>query len=166
MEMANLHLTVRFADKGDAGAVAQLLRSTAYSHVHVDWRLPGEWLGTQGFVLAETTREHLLGGGILQACLAVGADPPPAAWVRVAAVRDDQEAVSLLSVMLEEVKPYLLEQGVSELGWLPRMGWPAEWLRQLGFEQIDEVVAFMRADLEGLPDVNSNVTGRLRPVPS
>lgn len=163
MEMANLHLAVRFAEKGDAGAVAQLLRSTAYSHVHVDWRLPGEWLGTQGFVLAETTGEHVLGGGTLQGCLAVGADPPPAAWVRVAALREDQQAVSLLSAMLEKVQPYLLEQGVTELGWLPRMGWPAEWLRQLGFDQIDEVVTFVRADLEGLAELNSSMI-RLRPV--
>lgn len=164
MEMANLHLTLRFAGKDDAGAVAQFLRSTGYGHVHVDWRLPGEWLGTEGFVLAETTRDHVLGAGELQACLAVGADPPPAAWVRVAAVREEQQSVSLLSAMLQEVRPYLAEQGVSQLGWLPRMGWPAEWLQALAFEQVDEVVTFVRVDLENLPDVPSSAAARLRPV--
>lgn len=164
MEIANLHLTLRFADRSDAGAVAGLLHSTAYSHVHVDWRLPGDWLGTHGFVLAETTAGHVLGEGQLQGCLAVGADPPPAAWVRVAALREDHKAVELLSSMVQNVRPYLAGEGVSELGWLPRTGWPADWLREMAFEQTDEVVTFVKGDLDVPPTVHSNQDVRLRPV--
>lgn len=164
MEIANLQLRLRRASRADLPDVARLLHSTTYTHVHVDWRLPKYWIDTPGFVLAETTPEHVFGQGMVRACLAIGADPPPAAWVRVAALRTDTAAVPLLRAMLQAIRPHLAQQGVTQVGWLPRQGWPAEWLRALDFGQIDEVVTYVKPDLEIPPDVGRNGAVTVRQV--
>lgn len=152
MEMANLNLRLREATSDDLPALAQLLHSSPYSHVHVDWRLPRYWIKTPGFYLAEST----IGSGELQACLAIGADPPPGAWVRVAAAKDESTAAKALKGMLGAIIPFLRQRDVRVIGWLPRSGWPAPMIKELGFDQVDEVVTYVKRDLEIPADVGHN----------
>ena len=154
MEMANQHLRhldVRRADIDDLGMIAEMMEHAPYSHVHVDWRMPRYWLDTGHFVVVETTTEHALGAGVMFGCLAVGADPPPAAWVRVAAVRGKNLSPALLHEMLHKAADIARAEGVSEIGWLPRNRLPDAWMESLAFAHIDEVVTYVKRDVE-IPD--------------
>lgn len=165
MQMANKqlrHLQVRRADVDDLSMIAEMMHNAPYSHVHVDWRLPKYWLDTGNFFLMETTPEHALGGGILFGCLAVGADPPPAAWVRVAAVRSRKLGAALLAALLQEASQIARREGVAVIAWLPRKRWPEEWLETLGFSHVDEVVTYVKRDLEIPDEIRHNTEVHVR----
>lgn len=168
MEVTNLHpglhLRGRRATAADAPAIHRLLRRGAYSHLHVDWRLPVEWLDTGGAVLVETTVDHPDGPDELQACLAVGADPPPAAWVRIFALADTSAAIPLLQAMLGMVLPHLQERNVSQLGWLPREGLPAEWVESAGFHQVNQVETYVKKGVDPPKNLRANEAVDLGPV--
>lgn len=159
MELANRWATagagverVRGASHEDAGAITALLRDAAASHVHVDWHYPADWLGSPGFVLVESAApinssftNRLFGGpSLLEGCLAVAADPAPAAWVRVAAVEDESEVTRLLGAMLSRAAPFLAESGATHLGWLPVQEWPERSLTDLGFRQENVIETFVK----------------------
>jgi ribosomal protein S18 acetylase RimI-like enzyme len=174
MEIANLdRATIRRATSKDRQEIMRLLQEAAYSHVHADWRLPGDWLGTPGFVVSDRPNSSrgrpstgLSGFGRMEpeimACLAVAADPYPAAWVRIAALRQMPFAQEVLAAMFDAVLPYLQETGVSELGWLAVESWPDEMLPMLGFRRANWITTFIKEDLD-IPPVSSNGV-RIRPV--
>ena len=155
MQMANspvgdpvLRRNVRQATRGDAAAVQRLLRFAVYSHVHVDWHLPGDWLGQPGFVVYErhTPREA---ESHVTACLAVGADPLPTAWVRVAAV-DSAAAFNPFEAMFTAVLESLDPQ-IEEIAWFITDNWPQRWLERLGFALVSTVLTFRMDDLSPAP---------------
>lgn len=121
-------------------AIGRLLSSATMRHLHADWHLPVDWLGTPGFVLCE--QEWAEGDEEIVACLAVGADPPPAAWVRVAAVKRDLYAERWLHEMLGQTLPWLRDHGVSILGWLAEEEWPERWLAGLGFRRVNWIITY------------------------
>jgi ribosomal protein S18 acetylase RimI-like enzyme len=132
------------------------MREAAYGHLHADWRYPSDWLGSPGFVVLEqsgdsrvmTITRRLFSGDLeLPACLAVAADPPPGAWVRVAAFLSAPEPVPVLAAMLSATVPYLAQQGVTELAWLIVEDWPAEWFTALGFRKANMVETLVSEDL-------------------
>jgi ribosomal protein S18 acetylase RimI-like enzyme len=151
MEIANQNVTVRIAAEKDTSTLTELLRRASYTHMHVDWRMPGDWLGTPCFAVAETTADHGQGAGRLVACFAVGADPPPAAWVRVAAVENNLGARVVLQALQDAVLPAAEAYGVTHIGFLPLHQWPMQWVRALGYQQIDEVVTYVKSGLT-IPD--------------
>lgn len=159
MQLANstagdhlLKKNVRGTTQTDADAVMRLMRQGAYVHVHIDWRPPGEWLGTPGFVVYEKPRigrekrgEQPRAPGEIAGCLAVGAEPPPAAWVRVAAVDSNdgfERTQAMFAGILERLDP-----AITEIAWFLTDYWPLLWLERMGFEPVNEVVAFRKDDL-------------------
>ncbi|MDV7390860.1 GNAT family N-acetyltransferase [Arthrospira platensis SPKY1] len=164
MEMANLWLKQeqsvgrpRVARAEDAPGLTRLLRDAALVHTHVDWRLPVDWLGEAGFVLQEappaaaggrSLASRLLGARVsLQACLAVAADPPPAAWVRVAALAEAADVAQTLGGLLAAVQDYLRATAVTQLAWLPTEEWPNAWLPQLGFTRVNAIETYKKDDV-------------------
>ena len=162
---------VRVATKSDTGAISRLLRAAEVSHIHVDWRLPVDWLGLPHFVVVPAGAEYT--GGLLSklfslpervvACLAAAADPPPAAWVRVAAVAEAQDSHIWLSEMLAMVEASLRETAVTQLGWLVTQEWPNRWLPDLGFEITNEIETYLKDDLAA-PDLRPTPNLVIRPV--
>ncbi len=161
MQMANstagaqaLPGRVRRATREDAAAVQRLLRMGVYIHIHVDWRPPGEWLGQPGFVLyddgsAATRRRRSADAPSIIGCMAVAADPPPAAWVRVAAVEsvaDFSHAQAMFDAILADLDP-----AVEEIAWFLTDYWPLHWLERLGFVPITNVLSFQKDDLSAPP---------------
>jgi len=132
---------LRQATKGDAAKIGRLLKEAALSHVHLDWHLPVDWLGRPGFVLCEEATPAGAEASLL-ACLAVGADPPPAAWVHVAALKPGVDSERRLSEMVGETLPWLRENGVRILGWLPTELWPERWLAGSGFRIVNHIVTY------------------------
>jgi ribosomal-protein-alanine N-acetyltransferase len=164
---------VRTACQDDAQEITALLRYAAYAHLHADWHYPGDWLGNSGFVVAEknaneshdrTLADRLFGSdNKLRACLAVAADPPPAAWVRVAAVSDSVAAPELLAAMFADLHDRLINSSVTTINWLLIETWPAAWLEELGFTIENYVETFIKHD--GETPVIREISGLLiRPV--
>ena len=151
MEMANSQWRVRPARQEDKGRILALLQRAERRHLHVDWRLPGDWLKMGVFVVAEGVQEASPAAGELVACLATGADPPPAAWVRVVALDGGLQDRSLLPALFNAALPRLRRSGVDPLGWLPQRSWPRPWLHDVGFQVINEVETFLKDDLY-IPD--------------
>lgn len=143
MELANPNAAgVRLAQTSDSQALLRLLRSTYRIHVHADWRQPVDWLGADTFVVQAGSN------GRLQACLAVIADPPPAAWVRVAAVSSEVAAPSaLLAALWSSVAATLRRQGIREVGWLAANPWLDELAPELGFQAVTAIETYHKPDL-------------------
>ena len=121
MELANLWVAqhgvpdgLRVAAKSDAGAVLRLMQTAVYTHLHADWHLPGDWIGSPSFVVVPKpdapSGSHSLTAVLFQkhgemlACLAATPDPLPAAWVRVAAIDQADRAEALLALMGQDKK--------------------------------------------------------------
>jgi ribosomal-protein-alanine N-acetyltransferase len=171
MEIANLWTKaggnikgVRIGRRDDARVITNLLREATYAHLHADWHYPVDWLGSPGFVVVDSSdgsdggrslTDRLFSSQLeLQACLAVAADPPPAAWVRVAAVTKTANMPQILAAMFASIIDYLRQDSVSRLGWLLVESWPEAWIRGLGFEQDNFVETFIKNDNE-LPAVQA-----------
>ena len=153
MQMANrpagdptLSRHVRRATRADAGAMQRLLRMGVYIHVHVDWHLPGDWLGTPGFVVytrGDASDEQVV------ACLGIGADPLPTAWVRVAAV-ESAAAFAQCEAMWAAIVADL-DPDIEEVAWFVTDNWPLHWLDRLGLEPVSTVLGFRKTDLTVAP---------------
>ncbi len=154
--VTNLKAQTRFATGSDKRDIVRLLRASRYSHVHLDWRPPIDWLERGGFVVftQQPTNAHSLAVKMwgapaeVQACLAVGADPPPAAWVRVACLPHNSQTKQALAAMLHEGMEMLRTTAVTHLGWLATEPWPNDWLPQLGFTQSYEIETYYKEDLD------------------
>jgi [ribosomal protein S18]-alanine N-acetyltransferase len=161
---------VRVAKKSDAPAITRLLNGTRFTHYHVDWWVPVDWLGDAGFVVVPKDVAHkakrpsfLLPRDELLACLAVTADPPPAAWVRLTAVSADLDPHDTLIQMFAPVVEHLRETAVTEVGWLVLTPWPIPVLPQLGFEEFTIIETYVKQNLE-LPPMKPVPDLRIRPV--
>lgn len=156
---------VRPATRDDAATVQRLLRMGVYVHVHVDWRPPGEWLGRPGFVLYEegavAARRRSGDDQAVIGCMAVAADPPPAAWVRVAAVEsvaDFAHAQAMFAAILADLAP-----AVEEIAWFLTDYWPLHWLERLGFVPITNVLTYQKDDMD-TPPFRAPAALRIRPL--
>jgi ribosomal protein S18 acetylase RimI-like enzyme len=170
MEIANLErAAIRIANSKDGQQILRLINEAAYSHIHADWHVPGDWIGTPGFVVSEApvpSRSLSSFGRMNQgflACLAAAADPPPAAWVRLAAIRRRPLAQEMLAAMLDVVLPHLRESGVKELGWLAIDSWPDDVLPLLGFRRANWITTFIKEGLNISPAHRDSCV-QVRPV--
>ena len=140
MEFANAEdAAPRQASETDLLMLSQLLEEAVYSHRHADWYLPTEWLNTPSLIVVDSVehnQRHLLG------CLAVTTEVLPAAWVRLAAIRNRDHADQLMENMLAHVIPFLQQSGVEELGWLISYGWPEYIFEKNGFYISNWIVTY------------------------
>lgn len=156
---------VRIAKKSDAPAITRLLNAARLTHYHVDWRRPVEWLGDGGFVVIPDVMDSATEAQMpsllppreqLLACLAVTADPMPAAWVRLTAVSPQLDPHMALTEMFAVVVEHLRKTAVTEVGWLVLDPWALPYLPELGFEQLTVIETYEKHNLD-LP--------KIRPVP-
>ncbi len=162
---------VRNASRQDAAAVHKLLRMGVYVHLHIDWRLPGEWLDRPGFVVCEQGgRGGNAGEGgpsdddsptKIIGCMAVAAEPLPAAWVRVAAVDSVAgfaQAEAMFAAILADLNP-----AINEIAWFLTDYWPLHWLERLGFVPISNVISYRKEGLS-VPDFTPPPGLEIRPL--
>ncbi|MFN2138657.1 MAG: GNAT family N-acetyltransferase [Candidatus Promineifilaceae bacterium] len=182
MESANRRLKagegtdgVQVAKDSDAPAIMRLLREAPFSHIHADWHYPGEWLGANSFVVIRDDNDNesrrSFGGPLfgprdhMRACLAVAPDPPPAAWVRLAAVMRKSDGPLQMGAMFARIAEPLRAEGVSEIAWLLLEEWPEQWLPDLGFERVNEVITYVKSDM-AIPAAKEVAGLTFRPVES
>jgi N-acetylglutamate synthase-like GNAT family acetyltransferase len=146
---------IRPAVPADAAAVHRLLYSNRRSHRHLYWRPATDWLGRAPACVAED--RHGLAG-----CLITPADPPPAAWVRAAAVRDGAPLAPIMDRLFAACLELLAAQGIETLAAMPSELWLPPILDALGFAIVEQVETWEKNDLhavhQGAPDV------QVRPV--
>jgi ribosomal-protein-alanine N-acetyltransferase len=160
MELASERWRVSTATRTEAGRVTALLRQAWWSHHHADWRLPGDWLGSPGFVVAKSPYADALVG-----CLCVAPDPPPASWVRLAAVDVPGSGLAIMGEMMAAALDAAREDGVGEVALLGGDGYLDSWLPPLGFTVVNQVVTYLKAQLDQsgpAPGAHPDVT--IRPV--
>ena len=151
MQLANsatseplLRRHVRKATRQDAAAIQRLMKMGVYIHVHTDWRAPGAWLDRPGFVVfdeGDPDESHARKSEIA-ACLAIAAEPPPAAWVRIAAI-DSTAGYSRTAAMFDAILDNL-DPNINEIAWFLTDYWPLHWLERLGFAPSSEVLTYHR----------------------
>lgn len=164
MEIANSRArAIRLATGDDRGDIFRLLREAAFVHVHSDWYLPSDWLGTPAFVISERVFSSNSSPEIL-GCMAAASDPLPAAWMRIVALKNIVSPEETLTEMFQAILPKLRSQGANQLAWLPGRYWPEQWLKMLGFEKKNWITTFIKEDLEIPQRSDRNVT--IRPVMS
>jgi ribosomal-protein-alanine N-acetyltransferase len=158
---------VRPAEPADAPAIQRLMQTADRLHTHIDWRPPGDWLGRPGFYVYDPTggdrRPRSMFGNepyTVVACLSVAADPPPAAWVRLAAflAGDFDQAQSLFDAVLADLDPE-----IDEINWFVDEDWSESWLARLGFGEVNRVVNYMKEDTS-IPGFNAPTGLIIRPV--
>jgi len=145
-------LVLRQATITDLSRLSNFLTASPRLHRHLDWRPPLEWLGQQPFWLAE--QDNLIG-----AALAIPADPPGIAWVRLfacaAGVNPIDAWEQLFNRCLED--PALDTRTI--LPSLALSDWYASILRRSGFEHHQDIVGLERevefesANLTSNPDL-------------
>ncbi len=135
---------VRAATQQDAAAIQRLMKMGVYVHVHTDWRAPGSWLGRPGFVVFDEghSAESHKPENEIRACLAIAAEPLPAAWVRVAAV-DSTASYSLTEAMFAAILEKL-DPDINEIAWFLTDYWPLHWLERLGFVPTSDVLTYRK----------------------
>lgn len=148
---------VRRATQADAAAVFDLIQNGTYVHVHADWHAPGDWLGAPGFVVFEAGK---VPSRRITSCLAVTADPAPAAWVRLAAVRSAASFDQFQAMMVAVIDGAGAD--IDEIAWFLIDYWPVRWLQRMGFVQVNEVVSYRKDDFRAPEAGNRDV--EIRPV--
>lgn len=161
----------RVATRSDTSGIMSLLRTAVNKHIHVDWYLPGDWIGAPGFVVLpkptensaqQSFTEKLLGPRTaLHGCLAVTPDPEPAAWVRVAALDEQVTPLLALGDMVELASNNLKSSRVDSIAWLAIQDWPNQWLSQLRFHKVTQIETYIKESttLPSVPDI-PNLTFR------
>lgn len=162
MEIANqplVHPLVREARPADARVIRRLLTHEFYTHRHVDWYNSLDWLGSPGFVVYEEADTAV------SACLAITADPAPAAWVRLLALTYNAQPLPRIKAMLNQIIPALQAEGVTQIFWMSTKRWADRWLPQLGFEQTNWLEAYIKEGLALPPQPNGRGSEvQIRPV--
>jgi ribosomal-protein-alanine N-acetyltransferase len=149
MEIASTpKLVIRPATRGDTRQLLSLFQSAEIEHKHADWSFPADWIGNPGFLVCEHVRS--VSKGEIIACFAAAADPPPAAWVRLAAARKGFNCEAILKEMVVRIGNYLEGEGIFELGWLQANRWPEELTANLGFEITNWIITYVKFGIPAL----------------
>lgn len=129
---------VRPAVEADRQAARRLLQSMLRIHMHTDWRTADDYLGNSPYLVAESEGRPV-------ACLACPPDPPPAAWVRLAALADGRP-IRDFTALLEAGLAALAGLGVQELAVLAPGRWLRGPLQDAGFRPLVDVITLVKED--------------------
>lgn len=124
---------IRPATNHDAPQILQLLENAEFKHRHLDWRQPGDWLGHPPFWVIEQ-------GNQLRSMLALPADPPHIAWVRLFAAGSSpslrQSWNGLFEHCLTELPPRT-QTTIAALGLSP---WFCRFVEESGFKLRQNII--------------------------
>jgi len=138
---AQRSLVIRPARPADGPAMDRLLQKSLGAHLHSDWRPATDWIGRAPAFVAKN-RYGLAG------CLITPADPPPAAWVRAAAVSDGIPPAGVMAQLFAAGLQTLAAQGINTLSAMPTEPWLPPILDDLGFTIVEQVETWEKHNLD------------------
>jgi ribosomal protein S18 acetylase RimI-like enzyme len=125
---------LRTAESKDRIQLSRFLTSLAYTHRHLDWREPLDWLGRQPFLILEKNHD-------IEAVLACPADPPGVAWVRLFAVASRTSPSWTWNILFERALSWFSEQ--PERSMIVALGlqdWFGDLLMMNGFVHHQDII--------------------------
>lgn len=125
---------VRSATQQDQPALHQLLQYETYSHRHMDWKSPLDWLGKGPFLVAVKYQRPA-------ALIACPPDPPEVAWIRAFASSSLISRKDAWDTLWKAARERLLQEPETEKTLAIVMD---DWFRELlvssGFHKLTDVV--------------------------
>jgi ribosomal protein S18 acetylase RimI-like enzyme len=132
--------SLRTAGPQDRDLVKRFIQSPAYTHRHLDWRDPLEWLGAQPFWILEKN-------GIMEAVLACIVEPDDVAWVRLFSADAHISPSWAWNILFERVYSWLAEQPKRPIiATLGLQDWFADMLVTNGFTKYQDIIVFSYDD--------------------
>lgn len=126
--------SLRAAGIADRGSIIRFTQSLVYTHRHLDWRDPLDWLGRQPFWMLEKNGE-------IKAALACIAEPDEVAWVRLFAVESHLSPAWAWNILFERVYPGLAElQTRPTIAVLGLQDWFTDMLKANGFVHFQDII--------------------------
>ena len=124
----------RPAGREDFQGISTLLRESAYTHRHLDWRHPLDILGQQPYWVIQDNLHRIV------AALACLPYPPVTAWINFFAVSPATTPAQVWHVLLENVLESCPPPGIQTLAALPTQPWFARFLQEHHFNHNLNVV--------------------------
>ncbi len=140
----------------DSSGLLNLMQTTHFVHRHLDWLQPLEWLGHEPFWLMENSLR-------MQAALAIPADPPGVAWIRLFACSLAVNLKDSWDLLLQNCLTFFDEEPalIAAIGLSP---WFTELLDYSNFTHYQDIVVLERSLEVEKPEQFAAVT--IRPVQS
>jgi len=129
--------TFRQADSADLSRLSHFLATSPRMHRHLDWSPPLDWLGEQPFWIAEKNSQ-------VEAVLAMPADPPGIAWIRLFACAPGSHPMDLWEQLLARCVDDPSLDPRSIIPSLSLSDWFSTLLRRSGFEHHQDIVGLER----------------------
>lgn len=128
---------LRQTELSDLAKLSSFITSNPRMHRHLDWSPPLDWLGTQPFWLAEKNNR-------IEGVLAIPADPPGIAWVRLFACDPGTSAMVMWDQLFEHCLNDPALEPRSIIPSLALSDWFSSVLRRSGFEHHQDIVGLER----------------------
>jgi ribosomal protein S18 acetylase RimI-like enzyme len=129
----NFPYSLRSARPEDQKQISALFSYEFYTHRHLDWRQPVDWLGSHPFWLLER-RKRVVGA------LSCPPDPPEIPWVRFFAATSSSQVSEIWETLLVRTILQLKEMHQHELASLALSDWFAHLLSLSGFQHGQDIV--------------------------
>ncbi len=129
---SSLPYSLRPAYGSDAALLEQFLNGASYVHRHLDWRQPGEWLGSMPFWVMASRRK-------IQAALAVPEDPAGVAWIQLFGQWGIQPLKTSWGPLFDRCLAYYRHHPVM-MAAVCTQAWFAEFLSTQGFTHFQDIV--------------------------
>lgn len=144
--MRTISFHTRTYERADRAGVLALTFYSRYSHSHLDWCNPEQWLDLQqGRVTVLYEGRRLVG------FLGLSKPERNTSWIRLGAFREGYDNHELFGSLLNAAIEDLHAQGVHLISILAMSDWLEELLLQHGFEYVEHIVTLRRDSLEFPP---------------
>jgi ribosomal protein S18 acetylase RimI-like enzyme len=126
--------SLREAEKEDRTLIQRFVQSPAYTHRHLDWRDPLDWIGRQPFWILEKNGE-------IEAVMACLAEPEEVAWLRLFAVENRLSPAWAWNILFERVYNFLSElENRPSIVSLGLQDWFVDLLVANGFQHFQDII--------------------------
>ncbi|MCA9914940.1 MAG: GNAT family N-acetyltransferase [Anaerolineae bacterium] len=126
--------------------VLSLMFYSRLIHTHLDWYQVGHWLDSEEYHVHLMYEDHYLVG-----VMGANASVSGVGWVRLIAIQQRSEAARILNSLWQSLLPKLKVEGMQTISILVINPWLKEYLGDLGFSFLEDVVTLQRGD-QPLPD--------------
>jgi ribosomal protein S18 acetylase RimI-like enzyme len=134
--MNEIDFSIRNAQSTDRSRLANLIHFGSYTHQHLDWKSPLEWIGSEPYLLVEKN-------GDLFAALACPPDLPKITWIRLFVVNSLINFNQAWKFLWGPAKEKLSRIGNNQVAAISLQSWFNELLERSGFEHKDNVVVLI-----------------------